>query len=280
MAFFEARQPFTMEYRMRRHDGEWRWVLDHGVPRYADRGGADEGREFLGYIGSCVDLTDRRLAEERAATLLAEKTQLAQRQAGLLAQQRAFLKDVLLATTDGVLRLCDSEADLPPAETEEASVPLTEASSLRQLRREVEGVAARCGLPEDRVSDVLTAASEAAMNVVTHAGGKGGEGRASCNAEGGIVRVRVSDSGPGIPLSRLHRAVLERGFTTANSLGHGFWLMLKTADRIHLWTEEGRGTSLVIEEWRSQPTPEWAERQGGSRPAATVPMRAAGGQGL
>ena len=48
-----------MEYRLRRHDGEYRWVLDTGVPRYA----AD--RRFVGYVGSCIDITDRRRIEER-----------------------------------------------------------------------------------------------------------------------------------------------------------------------------------------------------------------------
>ena len=55
---FDARRPFTMEYRLRRHDGEYRWISDHGVPRY------DSERDFLGYIGSCVDLTERKRAEE------------------------------------------------------------------------------------------------------------------------------------------------------------------------------------------------------------------------
>jgi PAS domain S-box-containing protein len=54
---FNARQPFTMEYRLRRADGEYRWVLDHGIPRYTSEG------EFAGYIGSCIDITDRRIAE-------------------------------------------------------------------------------------------------------------------------------------------------------------------------------------------------------------------------
>jgi len=54
---FDARTPFTMEYRLRRHDGEYRWVLDNGVPRFAPDG------IFSGYIGSCLDITDRRRAE-------------------------------------------------------------------------------------------------------------------------------------------------------------------------------------------------------------------------
>ena len=55
---FDTRQPFEVEYRMRRHDGEYRWVLDVGTPRFGPNG------EFLGYIGSALDITDRRGAEE------------------------------------------------------------------------------------------------------------------------------------------------------------------------------------------------------------------------
>jgi PAS domain S-box-containing protein len=49
---FDARQPFVMQYRLRRHDGEYRCVSDQGVPRYHSTG------KFAGYIGSCVDVTD------------------------------------------------------------------------------------------------------------------------------------------------------------------------------------------------------------------------------
>ena len=53
-------EPFQMDYRLRRADGEYRWILDNGVPRYALDG------TFLGYIGSCIDITDRKCAEIEA----------------------------------------------------------------------------------------------------------------------------------------------------------------------------------------------------------------------
>jgi PAS domain S-box-containing protein len=60
---FDCRETFKMQYRMRRHDGEYRWVLDIGVPRLA------ENCSFEGYIGSCIDITERRLAEEALSSI-------------------------------------------------------------------------------------------------------------------------------------------------------------------------------------------------------------------
>jgi PAS domain S-box-containing protein len=54
---FEARRAFSLEYRLRRFDGEYRWLLGNGVPR------CDVDGRFLGYIGSCIDITERRAAE-------------------------------------------------------------------------------------------------------------------------------------------------------------------------------------------------------------------------
>jgi len=65
----DAREPFKMEYRLRRHDGEYRWILDHGVPRYSP------GGDFLGCVGSCIDITERKQVEAR------EREQLALEQA-------------------------------------------------------------------------------------------------------------------------------------------------------------------------------------------------------
>ncbi len=55
---FNQRQPFHMEYRIKHHSGEYRWIHDNGVPRFDDNG------EFLGYIGSCLDITDAHEVQE------------------------------------------------------------------------------------------------------------------------------------------------------------------------------------------------------------------------
>jgi PAS domain S-box-containing protein len=55
---FDARQSFLMEYRLRRFDGVYRWILDRGTPRFNADG------SFVGYIGSCIDISDRKRTED------------------------------------------------------------------------------------------------------------------------------------------------------------------------------------------------------------------------
>ena len=58
VSHFDRHEPFRMEYRLRRADGEYRWILDSGVPSYSEDG------RFAGFIGSCIDITERKHAEE------------------------------------------------------------------------------------------------------------------------------------------------------------------------------------------------------------------------
>lgn len=60
---FSARQTFEMEYRLLRRDGVYRWIFDRGVPYFTDEG------EFAGYIGSCIDVTERVEAQESLALM-------------------------------------------------------------------------------------------------------------------------------------------------------------------------------------------------------------------
>ena len=55
---YEKREPFVIEYRLRAANGEYRWVYDTGTPQFSS------GGEFLGYIGSAIDITDLRKADE------------------------------------------------------------------------------------------------------------------------------------------------------------------------------------------------------------------------
>ncbi len=73
---FDRQESFSMDYRLRRHDGEFRWIQDEGTPRHDSRG------KFLGYIGHCLDITERKQA---AAALQAssDRLTLATRAAGL-----------------------------------------------------------------------------------------------------------------------------------------------------------------------------------------------------
>jgi PAS domain S-box-containing protein len=71
---FDARQGFRMEYRLQRFDGEYRWILDTGVPRFGSDG------SFEGYIGSCIDVTDQKQVEE---ALRAREQSLRQTREGL-----------------------------------------------------------------------------------------------------------------------------------------------------------------------------------------------------
>jgi PAS domain S-box-containing protein len=68
---FDQRRGFSLEYRLRRHDGEYRVVLDRGVPRFAPDGA------FLGYIGCADDITERKTAELQAQQHRAELAHVA-----------------------------------------------------------------------------------------------------------------------------------------------------------------------------------------------------------
>src|SRR5215470_7761467 len=89
---FDARKPFVMQYRLRRSDGEYRWISDDGVPRY------DVDGVFAGYIGSCVDVTDL-LRQQRALHQFEERVALAAEAAQLgvwefdIATERIWVSD-------------------------------------------------------------------------------------------------------------------------------------------------------------------------------------------
>ena len=109
---FDARRSFQLEYRIRRKDGEYRWVLDVGVPRFTT------GNIFAGYIGSCIDMTAVKHNQEEA--LASQKLQSVGQLARGIAHDFNNLLGSILAT-----------AELALAEGAEGSVPMEELRTIR-----------------------------------------------------------------------------------------------------------------------------------------------------
>lgn len=201
----------------------------------------DENGVLQGYSKITRDETDRRHLEEER--LQRTREQMAQ----------GFLRDILFSVTEGKLRFCTTTADLPPpADPAAVSFPFSRMT-LAEVRRRTQGAAIAVGMNRDRWQDLLTAVGEASMNAVTHAT----EARACLGVSpSGMVQVRIEDGGTGIDVKTLPRATLERGFSSVGTLGHGFWLMLQTCDRLWLLTGP-HGTTLVLEQDPQAAEPQW-----------------------
>ncbi|BAZ31666.1 multi-sensor hybrid histidine kinase [Cylindrospermum sp. NIES-4074] len=98
---FDARQEFRIEYRLQRFDGEYRWVLDVGIPRFTSEG------NFLGYIGSCLDITKRKQADAEREQMLVRSRQHTRQLHGLT---EAALAINSLLSIEEVLRLITQQA--------------------------------------------------------------------------------------------------------------------------------------------------------------------------
>lgn len=85
---FVARRAFTMEYRLRRHDGEYRWIFDQGAPRFDGEGA------FVGYIGSCVDVTEQRLAQDALRRLNEELEDRVKQRTALAEERQVLIREV------------------------------------------------------------------------------------------------------------------------------------------------------------------------------------------
>ncbi|MGO8669965.1 MAG: ATP-binding protein, partial [Capsulimonadaceae bacterium] len=167
------------------------------------------------------------------------------------------IRDVLSSVTGGKFRLCAGLSDLPCyGEEVGAVVNLAQNVGIRDLRRQARGVAAEVGFSDEYSQDLETAVGEAAMNAVVH--GRDGIGQVFLK-DGTTVQIRITDVGSGITMEHLPRATLERGYTTAGTLGHGFYLILNTADRVYLLTSP-TGTTVVIEKDRDPPVTTWLDR--------------------
>ena len=264
---FDARREFSMDYRLRRSDGEYRWVLDNGVPRFASNGA------FLGYIGSAIDITRRRLAEEEAHDLSgrlihaqeAARTRLARELHDDLSQSLALLSVEL-----------EMFGQRPPAESGQISGRMREFSAqVKRLSSEVHRlshelhptkleqlglVAAMRGfckefavahemaiefadrsvpraVPEDKALCLYRIAQEALHNVVKHSGAT--EARVELATEGSELRLAVTDDGVGFD----PEAMSANGSLGLVSMGERVRFV---HGRLSIESHSGKGTTVEV----------------------------------
>ena len=121
---FDLRRSFEMEYRLRRWDGEYRWVLDRGAPRFSPDG------MFAGYIGSCMDISDRKQNQERL--LASQKLESLGVMAAGVAHDFGNLLGTILADAD--LALSEIAPDSPGRDSvQEIAAVATRASEIVKL---------------------------------------------------------------------------------------------------------------------------------------------------
>jgi PAS domain S-box-containing protein len=136
---FARREPLTLQFRLRRHDGEYRWILDNGIPYFGTDGA------FSGYVGSCVDITPRKLAEE-------ELEQAGRRKDEFLAMLGHELRNPLapIGTAVEIMRR------LAPADDAIARARDVIARQLRQLTRLVDDLLDVSRITRGKITLVLT----------------------------------------------------------------------------------------------------------------------------
>ena len=230
---FDARRPFEMEYRIRHHTGQYRWILDRGVPRYAADG------TFEGYLGACLDIHSQKEAAEKAriadetVRLLKIQDEERRRIARELhdsAGQTLTVLGLSLAQLVQNAKVIAPELAKEGKQIEEIvqqlhreirttsyllHPPLLDECGLASaLNWYVEGLAKRSGiaiklniaenlgrLPRDMELAIFRLVQEGLTNIHRHSGSKTASIRIFHESDN--LQVEVSDQGKGIPPDRL-----------------------------------------------------------------------------
>jgi anti-sigma regulatory factor (Ser/Thr protein kinase)/succinate dehydrogenase hydrophobic anchor subunit len=156
-------------------------------------------------------------------------------------EKKAFYRETILNATEGKLRISDEDDVMPYVDNAQVSTELNSAPEVGNVREKVKQFLEEHGLVGERLNDLMIAVSEAMANVVKHAG----HGRIYVGADALSAWVVICDNGPGMESLTLPKAVLLKGFSTKNSLGLGYSIMLQMADRIILKTDKN-GTEVVL----------------------------------
>lgn len=212
----------NVEYRVRLAGGEERWLMSRGRSTY-DADGKPE--RFLGIV---IDITDRKHHEKHEREVEAQK--------------REFYKRTIQAATEGKLTICERVEIDQAAGPAIASWSIDSAQSMSEATSEAVGMAREAGMSDQRDYEFLACITEAAANVIKHAGA----GAISLHRAQDGFTVVISDSGPGIAAMALPDVALTRNYSTAGTLGMGYKLMIHFADKIYL-ASGPEGTTVAIE---------------------------------
>lgn len=224
--YFDRREKFSMEYRLRRYDAEYRWVLDIGVPRFNSDG------SFAGYVGCCMDISDMkearatlaefsgrliRAGEQERARIARELHDDINQRLALLANGLEVIEHATSASTDQsqkqelheLWRLTNEIATdiqhmshrLHPSKLQYLGL----ASTVRDLCREVSQqhkIEVDCivsGLPENLDENIslnlFRTVQESLRNAVKHSQAR--HVKVDLTSQSGMVHLRVSDDGVG-----------------------------------------------------------------------------------
>jgi PAS domain S-box-containing protein len=222
---FDRREPFHMEYRLRRRDGEYRWVFDQGVPRF------DPDGSFAGYIGSAFDVTELRLAQEALSGMSQKLIEAHEQERAWIARelhddinQRIALLAINLEGLDQTLQATDPGINLRLAEMsrqvsdlggdvqalshhlhssklEYLGITAAASSYCRELsaRHGVEVDSSFDGIPQKLPEEIALCLfrilQEALQNAVKHSGSKHFE--VSMRGSLACIELSVRDSGIG-----------------------------------------------------------------------------------
>jgi len=267
-ASFDARVDFELECRLRRFDGEYRWLVDIGVPRFEADG------TFLGYVGSCIDITDRKTSEESLHALTGrlitaqeeERARIARelhddfsQRLALLGiglgqlwkklspnevEQRENVQEMLRGTKEMSSDLHSLSHQLHSSKLEHVGlVPalhglckeISEKYKIEVHFSESEGAV---DVPKDVALCMFRVAQESLVNIVKHSGAREAQVQLSANAIG--ISLRISDHGRGFdPAMKTPAAGI-------GLIGMSERLRL-VGGRLLVKSETGRGTEILAE---------------------------------
>ena len=226
---FAAREPFRIEYRVRARDGEWRTVIDTGMPRYGSDGA------FHGYVGGCLDITERTHAEQalhdvnlrlmgaqdderrriardlhdhlsqQLALLAIDLQQLSMQSPAPTVDLKPLLQEAWRRTTEIASDVHAISHRLHPSKMESLGLVATIKGHCRELSRQHVAVEFMSedvprDIPADRALSLFRVVEEALSNVQRHSGAS--SARVVLAWGDDQVFLRVTDNGKGFKKNR------------------------------------------------------------------------------